>query len=129
MNRIVKKLVKIARDKEVTIIRGENDSLKALMIIGKGRKKEVTVTPKEEKVQVIKDTVNVNVTVNVTVNEYAVLDDSMCELIKANKVKRRQAEIADEIAKNEAKRQRQKALSDARKQQDRISLLISLLFR
>ena len=127
MKRIVKKLVKIARDKEVTIIRGENDSLKALMIIGKGRKKEVTVTPKEEKVQVVKDTVNV--TVNVTVNEYAVLDDSMCELIKANKVKRRQAEIADEIAKNEAKRQRQKALSDARKQQDRISLLISLLFR
>lgn len=127
MKRIVKKLVKIARDKEVTIIRGENDSLKALMIIGKGRKKEVTVTPKEEKVQVVKDTVNV--TVNVTVNEYAVLDDSMCELIKANKVKHRQAEIADEIAKNEAKRQRQKALSDARKQQDRISLLISLLFR
>lgn len=127
MNRIVKKLVKIARDKEVTIIRGENDSLKALMIIGKGRKKEVTVAPKEEKVQVVKDTVNV--TVNVTVKEYAVLDDSMCELIKANKVKRRQAEIADEIAKNEAKRQRQKALSDARKQQDRISLLISLLFR
>lgn len=127
MKRIVKKLVKIARDKEVTIIRGENDSLKALMIIGKGRKKEVTVTPKEEKVQVVKDTVNV--TVNVTVNEYAVLDDSMCELIKANKVKRRQAEIAYEIAKNEAKRQRQKALSDARKQQDRISLLISLLFR
>ena len=127
MKRIVKKLVKIARDKEVTIIRGENDSLKALMIIGKGRKKEVTVAPKEEKVQVVKDTVNV--TVNVTVNEYAVLDDSMCELIKANKVKRRQAEIADEIAKNEAKRQRQKALSDARKQQDRISLLISLLFR
>ena len=123
MKRIVKKLVKIARDKEVTIIRGENDSLKALMIIGKGRKKEVTVAPKEEKVQVVKDTVNV------TVNEYAVLDDSMCELIKANKVKRRQAEIADEIAKNEAKRQRQKALSDARKQQDRISLLISLLFR
>lgn len=127
MKRIVKKLVKIARDKEVTIIRGENDSLKALMIIGKGRKKEVTVAPKEEKVQVVKDTVNV--TVNVTVKEYAVLDDSMCELIKANKVKRRQAEIADEIAKNEAKRQRQKALSDARKQQDRISLLISLLFR
>ena len=127
MKRIVKKLVKIARDKELTIIRGENDSLKALMIIGKGRKKEVTVAPKEEKVQVVKDTVNV--TVNVTVNEYAVLDDSMCELIKANKVKRRQAEIADEIAKNEAKRQRQKALSDARKQQDRISLLISLLFR
>lgn len=127
MKRIVKKLVKIARDKEVTIIRGENDSLKALMIIGKGRKKEVTVAPKEEKVQVVKDTVNV--TVNVTVNEYAVLDDSMCELIKANKVKHRQAEIADEIAKNEAKRQRQKALSDARKQQDRISLLISLLFR
>ena len=127
MKRIVKKLVKIARDKEVTIIRGENDSLKALMIIGKGRKKEVTVAPKEEKVQVVKDTVNV--TVNVTVEEYAVLDDSMCELIKANKVKRRQAEIADEIAKNEAKRQRQKALSDARKQQDRISLLISLLFR
>ena len=120
MKRIVKKLVKIARDKEVTIIRGENDSLKALMIIGKGRKKEVTVAPKEEKVQVVKDTVNV--TVNVTVKEYAVLDDSMCELIKANKVKRRQAEIADEIAKNEAKRQRQKALSDARKQQDRISL-------
>ena len=127
MKRIVKKLVKIARDKEVTIIRGENDSLKALMIIGKGRKKEVTVAPKEEKVQVVKDTVNV--TVNLTVKEYAVLDDSMCELIKANKVKRRQAEIADEIAKNEAKRQRQKALSDARKQQDRISLLISLLFR
>lgn len=127
MKRIVKKLVKIARDKEVTIIRGENDSLKALMIIGKGRKKEVTVAPKEEKVQVVKDPVNV--TVNVTVKEYAVLDDSMCELIKANKVKRRQAEIADEIAKNEAKRQRQKALSDARKQQDRISLLISLLFR
>lgn len=127
MNRIVKKLVKIARDKEVTIIRGENDSLKALMIIGKGRKKEVTVAPKEEKVQVVKDPVNV--TVNVTVKEYAVLDDSMCELIKANKAKRRQAEIADEIAKNEAKRQRQKALSDARKQQDRISLLISLLFR
>ena len=127
MKRIVKKLVKIARDKEVTIIRGENDSLKALMIIGKGRKKKVTVAPKEEKVQVVKDTVNV--TVNVTVKECAVLDDSMCELIKANKVKRRQAEIADEIAKNEAKRQRQKALSDARKQQDRISLLISLLFR
>ena len=127
MKRIEKKLVKVVRDKEVTIIRGENDSLKALMIIGKGRKKEVTVAPKEEKVQVVKDTVNV--TVNVTVNEYAVLDDSMCELIKANKVKRRQAEIADEIAKNEAKRQRQKALSDARKQQDRISLLISLLFR
>ena len=74
MNRIVKKLVKIARDKEVTIIRGENDSLKALMIIGKGRKKEVTVAPKEEKVQVVKDTVNV--TVNVTVNEYAVMQKS-----------------------------------------------------
>ena len=123
MKRIEKKLVKIARDKEVTIIRGENDSLKALMIIGKGRKKEVTVAPKEEKVQVVKDTVNV------TVKEDAVLDDSMCELIKANKVKHRQAEIADEIAKNKAKRQRQKALSDARKQQDRISLLMSLLFR
>ena len=123
MKRIEKKLVKVVRDKEVTIIRGENDSLKALMIIGKGRKKEVTVAPKEEKVQVVKDTVNV------TVKEDAVLDDSMCELIKANKVKHRQAEIADEIAKNKAKRQRQKALSDARKQQDRISLLISLLFR
>ena len=123
MKRIEKKLVKVVRDKEVTIIRGENDSLKALMIIGKGRKKEVTVAPKEEKVQVVKDTVNV------TVKEDAVLDDSMCELIKANKVKHRQAEIADEIAKNKAKRQRQKALSDARKQQDRISLLMSLLFR
>ena len=127
MKRIENKLVEVVRNKEATVKRGENNSLKAVMVISKGRKKKVTVAPKEEKVQVVKDTVNV--TVNVTVKEYAVLDDSMCELIKANKVKRRQAEIADEIAKNEAKRQRQKALSDARKQQDRISLLMSLLFR
>lgn len=123
MKRIENKLVEVVRNKEATVKRGENNSLKAVMVISKGRKKKVTVEPKEEKVQVVKDTVNV------TVKEDAVLDDSMCELIKANKVKHRQAEIADEIAKNEAKRQRQKALSDARKQQDRISLLISLLFR
>ena len=123
MKRIENKLVEVVRNKEATVKRGENNSLKAVMVISKGRKKKVTVEPKEEKVQVVKDTVNV------TVKEDAVLDDSMCELIKANKVKHRQAEIADEIAKNEAKRQRQKALSDARKQQDRISLLMSLLFR
>ena len=123
MKRIENKLVEVVRNKEATVKRGENNSLKDVMVISKGRKKKVTVEPKEEKVQVVKDTVNV------TVKEDAVLDDSMCELIKANKVKRRQAEIADEIAKNEAKRQRQKALSDARKQQDRISLLMSLLFR
>ena len=123
MKRIENKLVEVVRNKEATVKRGENNSLKAVMVISKGRKKKVTVEPQEQKVQVVKDTVNV------TVKEDAVLDDSMCELIKANKVKHRQAEIADEIAKNKAKRQRQKALSDARKQQDRISLLMSLLFR
>ena len=121
MKRIEKKLVKVVRDKEVTIIRGENDSLKALMIIGKAKKKEAPTPSK-------KATYNNanNYDANITVSEYAVLDDSICKLLKANKVKHRQAEIAKNKARCKIKRERRKALLEARRYQDTISLLTTL---
>lgn len=121
MKRIEKKLVKVVRDKEVTIIRGENDSLKALMIIGKAKKKEVPTPSK-------KATYNNanNYDANITVSEYAVLDDSICKLLKANKVKHRQVEIAKNEARCNIKRERRKALLEARRYQDTISLLTTL---